>query len=319
MIDCNSVSNLNSYHLQLCRSRPRVIRIVGLGMQIAVDECQRQFRRERWNCPLLTNEKSRNVFGRVLDRGTKETAFIHAITSAGVAFSVTQSCSRGMFPDCDKCDKSKKGHVDKSGEWKWGECNDNVNEGLKFAEEFIDSTEKYVDRIRRSRKRHLRRTMNLHNNRAGRLALIDSMMSVCGCTGVSGSCATRVCRRIMPPFKIVGERMKMLYNDAIKMPLNRRGRKQIREAKSSKIKQLLYFEKSPNFCFFDAAKGVLGTSGRVCNITSTGMDNCSLLCCGQGYNIQIRRNVERCNCKFKWCCKVDCNTCESLEKVHTCK
>ena len=111
----------------------------------------------------------KRLYSYIIAIGTKETAFIHAITSAGVAFSVTQSCSRGMFPDCDKCDKSKKGHVDKSGEWKWGECNDNVNEGLKFAEEFIDSTEKYIDRIRRSRKRHLRRTMNLHNNRAGRL------------------------------------------------------------------------------------------------------------------------------------------------------
>ena len=101
--------------------------------------------------------------------GTRETAFIHAITSAGVAYSVTRSCSAGIFPNCDKCDRTKKGNVDKSGEWKWGDCNDNVYDGLSFAEEFIDSAEKYVDRIRRSRRRHLRRTMNLHNNGAGRL------------------------------------------------------------------------------------------------------------------------------------------------------
>ena len=145
------------------------------------------------------------------------------------------------------------------------------------------------------------------------------MMSVCGCTGVSGSCATRVCQRIMPPFKDVGEHIKKLYHSAVKMSTSRRGRKQIREATISKARQLFYLEKSPNFCYPNKMKGVLGTSGRVCNITSTNMDSCRLLCCGQGYNIQIRRNVKKCNCKFKWCCNVDCNICESLEQVHTCK
>ena len=146
------------------------------------------------------------------------------------------------------------------------------------------------------------------------------MMSVCGCTGVSGSCATKVCRRIMSPFKTVGAHMKQLYQHAVKMPNTRRGRKQIREAKNTVgDRQLLFLEKSPNFCFENKDRGVPGTKGRVCNVTSDNMDSCKLLCCGRGYNIQIRRNVKRCNCKFKWCCNVDCDVCESLEKVHTCK
>ena len=74
-----------------------------------------------------------------------------------------------MFPDCDKCDKSKQGHVDESGEWKWGDCNDNINYGMTFAERFIDSAERYVERIRRSKKKYFRKKMNLHNNKAGRL------------------------------------------------------------------------------------------------------------------------------------------------------
>ncbi len=151
-------------------------------------------------------------------------------------------------------------------------------------------------------------------------ALLDSMMSVCGCTGVSGSCATRVCRKIMSPFKIVGENLKKLYLKSVKVSFTKRGRKQIREAKNTiNNKQFMYIEKSPNFCFTDLSKGVLGTSGRVCNITSSHMDSCRLLCCGQGYNIRIKRNVKKCNCKFSWCCNVDCEICESLDKEHTCK
>lgn len=318
-IDCHSISNINQEHKRICKNQPEVMRTVGRGIKVAIDECQRQFFRERWNCPVMESSSPHSVFGPTLDRGTKETAFIHAITSAGVAFSVTDSCSKGIFPNCDKCDKIKKGSVDKSGEWKWGDCNVNVYDGLTFAEEFIDSAEAYVERIRRSRRKYLRKIMNLHNNGAGRLALLDSMMSVCGCTGVSGSCATKVCQRIMPPFKTVGEHIKKLYKTPVKMSTSRRGRKQIREAKVSKARQLIYFEKSPNYCFSDKKRGVLGISGRVCNISSTEVGSCRILCCGHGYNIQIRRNVKRCNCKFKWCCNVDCDICESLEEVHTCK
>ena len=151
-------------------------------------------------------------------------------------------------------------------------------------------------------------------------ALLDSMMSVCGCTGVSGSCATKVCRRIMSPFKSVGKTLKELYHKAVQVSSTKRGRKQIREAKNSiSERQLMYIDKSPSFCFADKGKGVLGTSGRVCNITSNNMDSCKLLCCGQGYDIEIKRNVKRCNCKFKWCCNVDCDTCESIDELHTCK
>ncbi len=99
---------------------------------------------------------------------------MHAVTSAGVVYSVTRSCSAGMFPDCEKCDTSKRGRVDKSGEFQWGDCNDNVYHGAEFAEEFIDSAEKYAERIRRSRRKYLKRVMNLHNNKAGRLVRTES-------------------------------------------------------------------------------------------------------------------------------------------------
>ncbi|KPP74515.1 hypothetical protein Z043_106325 [Scleropages formosus] len=67
--------------------------------------------------------------------------------------------------------------------------------------------------------------------------------------------------------------------------------------------------------------GFPGTAGRteISNRTSAGPDGCNLLCCGRGYNTHVVRSVERCECKFVWCCYVRCRRCESMSDMHTCK
>ena len=60
-----------------------------------------------------------------------------------------------------------------------------------------------------------------------------------------------------------------------------------------------------------------GTQGRPCNRTSLGMDGCNLLCCGRGYNTQKTTIRERCNCKFHWCCHVECKMCLNTIDLHT--
>jgi len=52
--------------------------------------------------------------------GSKETAFIYAVTSAGVVHAVTQACSSGNLTDCS-CDSTGKGLETPEG-WKWGGC-----------------------------------------------------------------------------------------------------------------------------------------------------------------------------------------------------
>lgn len=67
------------------------------------------------------------------------------------------------------------------------------------------------------------------------------------------------------------------------------------------------------FCIFS------GTHGRKCNKTSSGLDSCSILCCGRGYNTKKIVIHERCNCKFQWCCHVKCDTCTKVVEEYTCK
>ena len=90
--------------------------------------------------------------------GCPETAFLYALTSAGVTHAVARACADGQSETCT-CDYRNNRRPSGS-DWEWGGCSDNVGFGLKFARSFIDSAE---------RGRDLRYTMNLHNNEAGRL------------------------------------------------------------------------------------------------------------------------------------------------------
>ena len=125
--------------------------------------------------------------------GTKEMAFVHAVTSAGVVHAVTVACSTGNLTDCT-CDMNPGGHqggpgtaghvpgvpraLDDDG-WRWGGCSDNVNYGVWFTMMFVDAGDRTkigpqlpqqaVRRIsRRMVSDEVKALVNLHNNEVGR-------------------------------------------------------------------------------------------------------------------------------------------------------
>ena len=93
----------------------------------------------------------------------------------------------------------------------------------------------------------------------------------------------------------------------------RRGRKRPHNT------DLVFYEKSPNFCERDVSVDSSGTSGRFCNRTSDNIDNCETLCCGRGYSTLKVRRVVRCYCRFHWCCYVTCKKCMYDDWVTVCK
>ncbi|NWW20053.1 WNT4 protein, partial [Falcunculus frontatus] len=232
------------------------------GAELAVLECRHQFHSRRWNCSTL---QGLQVFGKVAIQGTRESAFIHAISAASIAFAVTRACSRGELHKCG-CDRRIRG-VSPEGEGRgWSGCSDNLPYGIAFSQAFVDSPERSHG-VSSSQV-----LMNLHNNEAGRKALLAHMKVECKCHGVSGSCEVRTCWKVMPPFRQVGNVLKEKFERATEVYPKRVGSRKLLVPKSSRFKpytahDLVYLLASPDFCDRDPRHGILGTSGRQCNRT----------------------------------------------------
>ena len=108
--------------------------------------------------------------------GTREAAFVHAISAAGVAHALTRACSAGELDDCG-CDRTVRGASPEG--FQWAGCSDNVHFGTSFSRTFVDAREHRFSK--RKPKANLNGTaavqqqmqiwralMNLHNNEAGR-------------------------------------------------------------------------------------------------------------------------------------------------------
>ena len=143
---------------------------------------------------------------------------------------------------------------------------------------------------------------------------VSSRKRECKCHGPSGSCSSMTCWYELPDMKIIGDRLKELYDNAQLMKWRRkRGNsdgnvdvelfpKALPSRSGSRVNRktsppnpLIYVSKSPNFCEPDKKRGILGTSGRQCNRDSEGPDGCKELCCDRGYystNQTVRKYIQ---------------------------
>lgn len=103
-----------------------------------------------------------------LSTGTREQAYVYAISSASLVHSIARACSVGVTTKCS-CGAlpNHPPHED----FKWGGCGDDLKYGLYFSEQFTDAELMKKGKIRKSKKSQ----MNSHNNAVGRLVglLVD--------------------------------------------------------------------------------------------------------------------------------------------------
>ncbi|KIH42642.1 wnt family protein [Ancylostoma duodenale] len=166
-----------------------------------------------------------------------------------------------------------------SNKFVWAGCSDNVRYGNSFGRKFIDVNDKiHTD---------ARALMNLHNNRVGRRLLATRMGKECKCHGVSGSCVTKTCWKVVPKFDEFAQLLKYKYEMAQQVTVAPHGTTlMVREPvldgkrterylkdKGDKHKaakgELVYLDASPDYCTVD-------TRGRDCG------NNCDEICCGRG-------------------------------------
>nr|CAD7425623.1 unnamed protein product [Timema monikensis] len=312
---CTQITGLSPGQTKLCQLYQDHMPGVGRGARESIAECQWQFRHRRWNCSTVHDA---SVFGPVLKIASREAAFAHAVGAAGVVHAIARACRDGQLSSCG-CSRTGRPR-DLHRDWIWGGCGDNLEYGYKFTQGFVDVREREKNYKKGSREQG-RSMMNLHNNEAGRRAVIKNSRVTCKCHGVSGSCSLITCWQQLAPFREIGDYLKDKYDGATEVRVNRRGRLQIRDPRFNRptANDLIYIDESPNYCVRNLSVGSLGTQGRVCNRTSHGMEGCNLMCCGRGYNTQKITVRERCECKFHWCCFVECKTCVNTLDIHTCK
>lgn len=313
---CRKTKRLAGKQAELCQTEPEIVNEVAKGAKLGVRECQHQFRSRRWNC--TSHNKS---FGKILQQDIRETAFVYAITAAGVIHAVTQACSMGELLQCG-CEVIRSrapplpfpGQTSEGTAWEWGGCGDDVEYGYEKSKQFMDAK-------RKKGQSDIRTLIDLHNNEAGRLAVKNHMRTECKCHGLSGSCTLRTCWKKMPHFREVGDRLLEKFNGAFKVMAGNDGKSVVpvgHNIKPPDKRDLIYSAESPDFCSANRKTGAPGTRGRVCNSTAMDMGGCDLLCCGRGYREETVVLEENCLCRFYWCCVVQCKKCVTRKEVSVC-
>ncbi|XP_008588545.1 PREDICTED: protein Wnt-9a [Galeopterus variegatus] len=295
---------------RMCRRDPGVAETLVEAVSMSALECQYQFRFERWNCTLEGRYRA-----SLLKRGFKETAFLYAISSAGLTHALAKACSAGRMERCT-CDEAPD--LENREAWQWGGCGDNLKYSSKFVKEFLG---------RRSSK-DLRARVDFHNNLVGVKVIKAGVETTCKCHGVSGSCTVRTCWRQLAPFHEVGKHLKHKYETALKVgsttneATGEAGAISPPRGRASgtgggdplpRTPELVHLDDSPSFCL--AGRFSPGTAGRRCHREK----NCESICCGRGHNTQSRVVTRPCQCQVRWCCYVECRQCTQREEVYTCK
>ena len=190
------------------------------------------------------------------------------------------------------------------------------------------------------------------------LQIVEKTKLKCRCHGVTASCSVLFCWNEVQHFTAIGNELKKKYNNAVRMRLvieptgpvaghqntdtgnstevtpvftsekrNLGMRKNVKwyltpadaNTKYPAEDELIYIDESPDYCSENSEMGIMGTTGRQCHDEEDGSEgSCKRMCCGRGHRTVTRTIRTSCHCKFVYCCRVECQTCEHTVTEHFC-
>ncbi|XP_055907700.1 wnt inhibitor of Dorsal protein [Eupeodes corollae] len=275
---------------------------LGPSLELALASCQEGFKWDRWNCPSTDFLSKRN--SKHLDR---ESSYVVTITTAALIYTITKNCSASGIPGCG-CAEDKTNQFAK--------CSDDTD----YAEQVVgtilnNSQDDSLD---------VQAYAVLHNNRAAKIAVRQSLRRYCRCDNEPLPCnESKKCWHSLRPFSEIAGRVRKMYENALVVNADNSG---VVNWKHIPEDVLVFVEDSPNYCKSNAIAGWTGMRGRQCsrergsNVSQQERQSCRNLCrsCGLRTRGQAVVVKKRCNCRFSWCCEVKCEICVSVEKQHYC-
>ncbi|XP_075917088.1 protein Wnt-5b-like [Petromyzon marinus] len=337
---CIWVPGLSPAQRRICLRHRDHVAHVAEGVHLALSECRHQFQGKRWNCTVPGAEDALDLVAESADGagfthdaplgvspGSREAAFVSAVTAAGVAHAVARACRQGALQGA--CSWVVPHAMKLPPDARRGGSGDDVEYGYQFAKWFVDAG----DHNRGSGQGGESLAMNLHNNEAGRLAVYNLAYMGCKCHVLFGTCMLKICWQQLADFRSVGNFLKEKYDrsSAVQLVSHNGGgsagganggrggaarwpRRRL-EAVNERLtaptaSDLVHVNASPEYCERDKTHGVPGTVGPQYSVTSEGAtEGRSVTCCDRGYDTSQVTVEKQCGCKEQLHWNVDCELC----------
>lgn len=232
--------------------------IMRAGLSRGLGECQRLYKDELWDCSFYNKSVTGNLpdfVQRTLPYANKETAFLHAITTAGILQEIVSQCAANKITECS-CDKKAQ---------RTSRCGNN----LTFAAEVT---------------LNLLRTRPQGNNDRREIDEKNQNVGIEVFKGNYKNCLSRVPKKC-DKWQEVAKELKNKYQSAVKS--NNVQQQQLSMGKvfrrnHMQLLVLTYQDSSPDYCQRNVTAGSPGLEGRVCGNDRKKTRHCRSLCrqCG---------------------------------------
>ncbi|KAL4715222.1 hypothetical protein ACJJTC_007804 [Scirpophaga incertulas] len=133
---------------RVCRRHPAAMPHVAAAARLARSACLASHAGERWNCSSV--ELAPNYTPDLLT-GTREQAYVYAVSAAALVWSVARACAAGSLAACSCAApphapprpprQTQLTPPEPHARFKWGGCGDNYHWAEKFAKQFLDTHE----------------------------------------------------------------------------------------------------------------------------------------------------------------------------------
>ena len=69
---CDNIPGLSISQRKMCQQYPDLMNQFGAGLELAVEECQHQFKNHKWNCSTFKIGRDTSLFANFLQRGERQ-------------------------------------------------------------------------------------------------------------------------------------------------------------------------------------------------------------------------------------------------------